>query len=69
MRLEKKDHHQFNKSKLFLVKFRTCFFTPFSNFNDEKIKVELQQVNCNYQEESKLNSTINSTSGTHTEMV
>ena len=42
MRLEKKDHHQFDKSKFFLVKFRTCFFTPFSNFNGEKIKVELQ---------------------------
>ena len=51
------------------VTFRTCFFSPVSSFNDEKIKLQdynrrittrdNNNVQSHDQEESKLNSTIN----------
>ena len=56
--------------------FRTCFFSQFSNFNDEKIKVQVLQLwiatrgNCNVQshdqEKSKLIGNIKANSGAHT---
>ena len=58
-----------------LVTFQTCFFSPFSSFNDEKRKVQvLQYANCNEngnvqshdQEESILNCIINANSGANT---
>ena len=51
-----------------------CFFSPFSSFNDEPIKLQgLQRINTrdngnvqsSDQEENKLNSTINANSGVH----
>ena len=58
------------------VTFRTCFFSPVSSFNDEKIKLQdynrrittrdNNNVQSHDQEESKLNSTINANSGAHT---
>ena len=54
----------------------TCFFNPFSSFNDEKLSYKQcnkrirtrdnGNVQSHDQEESKLNSTINGNSGTHT---
>ena len=60
--------------------FRTRFFSPFSSFNDEKIKSQvLQSANhttCDHgnvqshdQEESKLNSNINVNSGAHDKII
>ena len=52
-----------------------CFFSLFSSFNDERIKVTSisnkriatrDNVQSHDQEESKLNSTINANSGAHT---
>ena len=49
---------------------RTCFFSPFSSFNDEKINWITTGDNGNVQshdqEGNRLNSTINASSGAHT---
>ena len=60
----------------FSVTFRSCFFSPFSNFNDEKLRYKYynQQIttrdngNVQYhdQEENKLNSATDANSGSHT---
>ena len=56
--------------------FWTCFFSPFSSFNDEKLSCKYYNkrittrdngnVQPHDQEEGKLNSTINANSGAHT---
>ena len=56
--------------------FQTCFLSPFSSFNDEKISYkyynkritthEYGNVQSHDQKESKLDSSINGNSGVHT---
>ena len=66
--------HKQNQRKYHLISisatFWTCFFSQFSSFNDEIIKVQvLQRVNnvpSHNQEENKLNSFIIENNGTHT---
>ena len=58
-----------------LVTFQTCFFSPFSSFNGEKLSYKYHckrittldngNVQSHDQEESKLNSTLYANSGAH----
>ena len=67
-----KKNHNLQNPYIILATFWICYFNPFSSFNDDKYcnkwitTCENDNVQCNDQEESKLNSIINANSGAHT---
>ena len=76
----KKNQNLFDKSYFILATFPTCFFSPFSSFNNEKIKLQVLHnkqitthdngnVQSHAQEESKLTSTTNTNTSLNTKNV